>query len=190
MVRDFSYDISMDIQKRWSPRAFSGESVKLEVMALLEAARYAPSCFNEQPWRFVVASESEELTVMRSILNESNQIWANAAPVLIAVLAKQTFTQNGKPNFWHVFDTGTAWGYLSLEAQRRGLISHAMAGFDKDKARVVLQVPDDYAVVTMVAVGKMGKKEDLPPMLQEKEEPASRKPLSEIVFNGVFGQKM
>jgi len=188
MARDFLYDISPDIQQRWSPRAFSSESITGEVMALLEAARYAPSAFNEQPWRFVVASEPEELTVMRSVLVEANQVWANTAPVLLAVLAKQTFSHNGKPNAWHTFDTGTAWGYLSLEAQRRGLISHAMAGFDKEKARVVLQVPDDYAVVTMVAVGKLGRKEDLPPMLQEREAPASRKPLVEIVFNGVFGR--
>jgi len=184
-MRDFSYEISEDIQKRWSPRAFSTEPVEMDdLMALFEAARYAPSCFNEQPWRFIVAVKEDELKVMRSILNENNQEWANKAPVLVVIVAKKSFTSNGEPNSWHAFDAGTAWGFLALEAQRRGFITHAMGGFSKIKAHDVLDIPGKYEVLAMIAIGKKGKKEELSPALQTREEPATRKPLTELVFHG------
>ena len=184
-MRDFSYEISETIKKRWSPRAFSGEPVdEDDLMALFEAARYAPSCFNEQPWRFIVATTEDEIQVMRSLLNESNQEWANKAPVLALLVAKKSFAKDGQPNNWHAFDAGTAWGFLALEAERRGLITHAMGGFSKVKAHELLAIPGKYEVLAMIAIGKMGKKEELPPALQEREEPAMRKPLKEIVFPG------
>ncbi len=183
-MRDFSYDVSETIKQRWSPRAFSTDPVdKSDLMALFEAARYAPSCFNAQPWRFIVATTDNELEVFRSILNDSNRIWADKAPVLAVIVAKKSFS-NGEPNNWHAFDTGTAWGFLALEAQRRGLITHAMGGFSKIKAHELLAIPGKFEVLAMIAIGKMGKKEDLPSQLQEREEPASRMPLSEIVFHG------
>lgn len=186
-MRDFSYDISEDIQKRWSPRAYSEEGLpESDVMALLEAARYAPSCFNEQPWRFVVAMTQDELKVMRELLTETNQAWANKAPVLVAVLARKQFS-SGKDNYWHMFDSGTAWGFFALEAQRRGLIAHAMGGYNREKAQTVLCVPEEYCIITIVAVGKYGDKSQLPAALQTREHPNTRKPLSEIVSRGRFG---
>ena len=185
-MRDFAYDISEDIQKRWSPRAYSEEKLpESEVMALLEAARYAPSCFNEQPWRFIVAVSEEELNVMQGLLTETNQSWASKAPVLIAILARKQFG-SGKDNYWHMFDSGTAWGFLALEAQRRGLIAHAMGGYHREKAQTILGVPDEFAVVTIVAVGKYGEKAQLPAALQSREQPNTRKPLTEIVYRGRF----
>jgi nitroreductase len=131
MQRTFKYEILKEIRERWSPRAFSEEKInKDDLLAVIEAAHYAPSCFNEQPWRFIIAEKDEDLKIMRSILNLRNQQWAGKAPVLILILAHKYFSANSKNNFWNQFDAGTAWGFLSLEAQRRGLITHAMAGFD------------------------------------------------------------
>ena len=184
MEREFNYDIMKEIKGRWSPRAFSSEKLNHEdVMAMLEAARYAPSCFNEQPWRFIVADDEETLVKMRSVLAESNQVWANAAPVLIAILAKKTFAYNGKDNFWHQFDTGTAWGYLSLEAERRGIATHAMGGFSKKLLRETFHVTDEYDVITVVAIGKMGEKEKLPDDLKERERPEVRESLENLIYN-------
>ncbi|MDW7740630.1 MAG: nitroreductase family protein, partial [Bacillota bacterium] len=127
MSRVFNYDIMPEIKTRWSPRAFSSKPVaKEELMALLEAAHYAPSCSNEQPWRFLIADNAEKLAKLFSVLNEGNQAWANKAPVLILLIGKNHFEKTEKANHWHMFDSGTAWGFLSLEAERRGLITHAM----------------------------------------------------------------
>ena len=125
MKRQFKYNIMQEIKDRWSPRAFSTEKISEEdLQAILEAASYAPSCFNEQPWRLLIASEEKELEIMRSLLTEKNYRWAKNAPVLILILAHRYFAYNNKENRWHQFDSGTAWGYLSLEAQKRGFITH------------------------------------------------------------------
>jgi len=184
MERTFNYDIMPEIKQRWSPRAFSSEKIPHEeILALLEAARYAPSCFNEQPWRFIVADDEPALTKLRGVLTPTNQSWANAAPVLILILAEKHFLLNGNPNYWHMFDTGTAWGYLTLEAQRRGLITHAMGGFSKDGARAAFNIPDEYDIITVAAVGKYGNKDDLNEDLREREQPADRKNIKELILN-------
>ena len=186
MLRKFSYEISEDIKQRWSPRAFSSEDVsKTDIMALLEAAHYAPSCYNEQPWRFIIAASKDQLAIMRSLLYEANQLWANKAPILIAIVAKDIFS-NGKPNCWSAFDAGAAWGYLSLEAHRRGLITHAMGGFSREKSRELLGIPAEHSIISIVAVGKMGNMSELPQELREKEQPALRRDLEEVVFYGKF----
>lgn len=183
MSRTFQYDIMTEIKDRWSPRAFSPEPVSEEqIMTLLEAARFAPSCNNEQPWRFLVAQNSERLQRMRSALNEGNRRWAENAPVLIMILSKKTFTRNGKENYWNMFDAGTAWGYLSLEAQRQGLYSHAMGGFNKELARSLFSVSDDYHIITIVAVGKPGEKRMLDEDLLDREKPADRTPLRDLLL--------
>lgn len=183
MERTFKYEIMPEIKSRWSPRAFSNEKIsKDDIMALIEAARYAPSCFNEQPWRFIVADNHETLTKIRSILAPSNQIWADKAPVLIIILSKKTFDRNGKDNYWNMFDAGTAWGYMSLEAQRRGLITHAMGGFSKDKTREAFEITDDYNIITVVAVGKYGNKENLTEELQDREHPETRMEIEELLL--------
>ena len=183
MERQYKYDIMPEIKERWSMRAFSEEKISRdEIMAVIEAARFAPSCFNEQPWRFIIADDEEKLGKMRGVLVESNQVWANVAPVLIAILSQKVFSYNGKDNFWNMFDTGTAWGYLSLEAQRRGLATHAMGGFSRSKLREVFNVSDDYEIICVVALGKPGDKEKLPEALQKRERPDVRKDTSDVLL--------
>lgn len=183
MTRIFHHDIMPEIKARWSPRAFSSEAISNnDLMAILEAGSFAPSCFNEQPWRFIIAAEKQELSIMQSILTEKNRQWAGKAPVLILLLAKKNFTLNENPNDWHVFDSGTAWGFMSLEAIRRGIISHAMAGFSKEKAIELFNISDEFEPITVIAVGKTGNSTELPPDLREIEAPNSRKSLLELII--------
>lgn len=181
--RKVNYDIMEEIVQRWSPRAFSSEPIKEEeLMAMLEAARFAPSCFNEQPWRFIVGYTSETREKVVSVLAESNRVWAAKAPVLLIICAKKTFAMNGKDNFWHMFDAGTAWGYFSLEAQRRGFQTHGMGGFDKKKTVEIFGLGEEYQPIAAVAVGKYGNPEELPEQLREREVPAERKPLEDLIL--------
>jgi nitroreductase len=190
MPRNFNYEILPQIKTRWSPRAFSEETIPRElILQIMEAARYAPSCFNEQPWRFVIADTSTSLEKMRATLSDSNKRWAAKAPVLIAVCSKKSFSSNGKDNSWHQFDTGTAWGFLSLEAEKLGLITHGMAGFDKDAARKNIGITADYEVIALVALGKHGDKNYLPDDLRSREEPGSRKEIPAISFFETFAHK-
>lgn len=187
MSRTFKHDLLIEIKERWSPRAFSTEKIaREEIEALLEAASYAPSCFNEQPWRFLVADEENTLKKLRSALTPSNQNWANSAPVLLLIVSKKTFSSGGKDNYWHMFDAGTAWGFLSLEAQKRGLCTHAMGGFNRTIVKELFKLPDDLTVITVVAVGRYGDKNSLPAELLERETPGTRKPVSELILNTDF----
>lgn len=182
-MREYNYEILDLIVKRWSPRAFSKKPVpKEDLMAILEAARYAPSCFNEQPWRFMVADDPKSLEVMRKVLMEKNYLWAKNAPVLILMLSKKQYEKNGKDNKYHDFDTGTAWGFLSLEAVRRGYQTHGMAGIKKKEARELFKIPEDIHIIGMIALGINGSIEDLDDMFIEDESPSSRKPLEDIVL--------
>lgn len=188
MTRKFNYDIMPEIKERWSARALSSEKIaKEDILALLEAARYAPSCFNEQPWRFLVADDEETLAKMRGILTPKNRRWADRAPVLILIASVKTFEYDGSKNYWNMFDTGTAWGYLSLEAQRRGLIAHAMGGFDREKARSVFGLADSLNIITVAAVGRYGNKGDLPDDLREQEFPQTREEIEDLLLNGNGG---
>lgn len=181
--RKVNYDIMDEIVQRWSPRAFSTEPVKEEeLMAMLEAARFAPSCFNEQPWRFIVGYSKETREKVLSVLGEANQVWAKKAPVLMIIVAKKTFEMTGKDNFWHMFDAGTAWGYFSLEAQRRGFITHGMGGFNKKKTVEIFELGEEYQPIAAVAIGMYGDKDALPEDLREREVPAERKELEELIL--------
>lgn len=183
MPREYNFDILDLIKTRWSPRAFSNEPVEMsDLLALCEAARFAPSCFNEQPWRFILATTPDELTTMQSILTASNLVWAKLAPALLLILAKKTFSETGQDNYWHMFDTGTAWGYLSLEAQSRGLITHGMGGFSKKKAQELYHLPLDLAPLAVIAIGKLGRSENLPEHLREREQPGGRNELESLFF--------
>ncbi|MTI68612.1 MAG: nitroreductase family protein [Firmicutes bacterium] len=183
MGREFQYDIMEEIKKRWSPRAFSEEKVnKDDLYAIFEAARFAPSCFNEQPWKYIIAEDEKDLSVMRKFMFDGNRIWADKAQVLALVISNNTFW-NGKKNRWNQFDAGTSWGYLSLEAQRRGLITHAMGGFDRKKVRKELNISDKYDIIAMIAIGKMGNKENLPKDIKEREKPGLRAPLNKSLIN-------
>lgn len=196
-VRYSEYKINPLILNRWSPRSMTGdeELSNEEIMPIFEAARWAPSAFNTQPWRFIYAKRNtvreEVWNRFFNLLVEGNKEWAKNAAVLTVVISKKEFEYNGRvlPLTTRQFDTGAAWENLALEASSRGLIAHAIAGFDYDKARKDLDIPDGYDVMAMIAIGIRGPKENLPPKLQEMESPSDRKPLEEIVMEGHFKQE-
>lgn len=193
-IKDFrksQYDVDDIFINRWSPRAMSAEEIdEAMLMSLFEAARWAPSSNNNQPWRFIYTRRnSSHWEIFFNLLAESNQIWAKNAAVLIVVISKKTF-DNGKPSVTHSYDAGAAWGSLALMGSLRGLVVHGMQGFDYEKAKQALGVPDDYTVEAMIAVGRKGRKEDLPSFLQEREFPSARKSIAEIAFEGHFKVKM
>ena len=167
---------------RWSPRAFLPEPLpEHQIQTLFEAARWAPSCFNEQPWLFLYATDPEDRKVFASILVKKNQLWASQAPLLIFAIARRKFKQSGKENRHAPYDTGSAWMSLALQARRLGLYAHSMAGFDVEKAHEILGVPkEDYHVMAGIAVGRKGDDAHLPEDLRRMESPNTRKPLTEV----------
>ena len=173
---------------RWSPRAMSGEPISAEqLMTVFEAARWAPSSYNEQPWRFLYARRgTKHWPTFFSLLVEANQAWAQNAAVLVVIVSGTTFTNGGGPNRVHTFDAGSAWENLALQGTLIGLVVHGMAGFDYERARRDLGVPDDFEVEAMVAIGKPGRTEDLPEAVRALETPSGRKPLSQVVCEGPF----
>ncbi len=172
---------------RWSPRAMSGEEIdETTLFSLFEAARWAPSSNNNQPWRFIYGRRNtKSWTTFFNLLAEGNQGWAKNAAVLIVVISKTTF-DNGNNARTHSYDAGAAWENFALQGSLAELVVHGMQGFDYDKAKEVLSIPDGYKVEAMIAVGKKGKKEDLPQYLQEREFPSARKNISEIAMEGFF----
>lgn len=176
------------ILKRRSLRAIDPtRSIPDEVLTrMLEAARWAPSCSNRQPWRFVAVEDPEALDRARSALKRGNQTWANHAPLLIAVCANPAddYELNGQPLY--LLDCGLAAENLILQGVAEGLAVHPMAGWEEDKMREALSIPDPYRVVVVIAVGYPGRLEDLPEDLQQRETAErSRKPLEELVhYNG------
>jgi nitroreductase len=174
--------------RRWSPRAMSGEPLKeTELLTLFEAARWAPSTYNEQEWRFLYARrDTPQWADFFGLLMEANQAWCKHAAVLSVVVARKTFTRNNQPSPVHVFDVGTAWQNLALQATAMGLVCHGMAGFHFDKARTVLKIPDEFAVAAMFALGRPGDPGSLPPELREREKPSVRRPVRESICEGVF----
>ena len=173
---------------RWSPRAMSGEGVTdEELMTLFEAARWAPSSYNNQPWRILYARrETEQWPVFFGLLVEGNRAWAKAAAALLLFVSKETFDFNGKPYPTHSFDTGAAWENLALQATMLGLVTHGMQGFDYERARSELNIPEGFRVEAMIAVGRPGDPAQLPESLREREGPSGRKALSEITCEGAF----
>ncbi len=185
------YAIAPMILNRWSPRAMSGEALEEEtLMSLFEAARWAPSCFNDQPWRFLYARrEGAHWEDFFGLLVEANQAWARQAAVLVVAVSHKVFEYNAKPSPTHTFDTGAAWQNLALQGAHLGLVVHGMAGFDYARAPEVLGLPEDYAVEAMIAIGKPGDKAKLPEALQNKEFPSARKAIPEFAWEGGFGDK-
>jgi nitroreductase len=173
---------------RWSPRPMTGEGINDEdLMSLFEAARWAPSSYNNQPWRFIYAKrDTKHWEVLFNLLVEGNKAWAKNASVLIVVIARRNFEFNEKPARTNQFDAGAAWENLALEATFRGIVTHGMQGFDYEKARKVLEIPDNFDVLAMIAIGRKAPREHLPPQLQEREYPNDRKPLQVIVMEGKF----
>jgi nitroreductase len=173
---------------RWSPRAMSGEEIpEQEIMILFEAVRWAPSSFNNQPWRILYARrESEHWPVFFNLLVEGNKAWCKNAAALLLFVSKTTFDHNGQPSRTHSFDCGAAWENLALQGTIKGYVVHGMQGFDYDRAKSELGIPDGFQVEAMIAVGKPGDPATLPEKVRERETPNDRKPLSEIVREGTF----
>lgn len=173
------------LARRWSARAFSTKTVeKSKLLSILEAACWAPSSRNEQPWRYVVFTDDnrEKLDKARSILLEINN-YAKRAPILICAITKRTYSDNGIYNRLHFHDLGAANENMFLESFNQGLIMHEMGGFNRDKARELFNIPDDYEVGIMIAIGYQDSHEILPERYREKaNSPRERKPLSEIAF--------
>jgi nitroreductase len=186
--RSIEHDVDSLFPDRWSPRAMSGEPIsQQDLMTLFEAARWAPSSNNNQPWRILYAHrESTQWQLFLNLLVDANRIWAQRASVLLVFVSKKTFDHNGKPSITHSFDTGAAWENLALQGSLKGYVVHGMQGFSYTRAKTELNIPDDFAVEAMVAVGKPGPTNALPVDLQEREFPNNRKPLSEISCEGVF----
>ena len=176
------------IVNRWSPRALNGEPITdAEMWTLFEAARWAPSTYNEQEWRFLYARAGRpEWQTFFDLLAEGNQTWCGRAALLAVILAKKTFSKTGMPNPVHLFDCGNAFENLALQGTAMGLVVHGMQGFDFEKARRSLNVPDDFEVAAMFAVGHPGNPADLPDHLRKIEIPSDRKPLTDIVAEGAF----
>jgi len=174
------------ILKRWSPRAFADKPVSSDdLKKVFEAARWAASSYNEQPWRFIVGRRGDT-TYQRifDALVEFNQSWAKTAPVLILSVASKKFAHNGQENYYLLHDTGAANANLALEATALGLHAHSMAGFDHDKARKAFNVPEDFAIGSVTALGYFGDPAVLPEkMLATEESPRERRSLSETVFS-------
>jgi len=173
-----NYPVNNLIMSRWSPRAFSNQLVeKKKVLSVLEAARWAPSAFNEQPWRFVIGENGDETyTKIFDSLVEWNQQWVKFVPVLILNIAKKTFTHNNTQNVTFKYDLGQAVGQMILEVVNQGLVSHQMTGFDPDKA------------ASVTAIGYQGNIEDLPEEFAKIEiNKRERKDLESIAFKEKFG---
>lgn len=182
------YKINPLILNRWSPRSMSGEELSDDdMLSLFEAARWAPSSSNNQPWRFIYAKRNtEKWDRLFNLMFEGNKIWTKNAAVLVVVISRKNFEQNEKPSKTYQYEAGAAWENLTLEAATRGLVAHGMAGFNYEKARKELDIPDNFDVMAMIAIGKIGTKENLPQQLQEREHPNDRKPLAEIIMEGQF----
>lgn len=178
------------LANRWSGRAYDADQSvsKEQVVSLLEAARWAPSCFGDQPWRYVVCNKADNLQAWQAAFDclvPGNQGWAVNAPVLLLICADTLFGHNDKPNKWAAYDTGAATENLCLQATALGLMAHQMGGFDADKARATFNVPERYQILAMVTVGYQASVESLSGEVKERELAArSRKPLEELFFNG------
>jgi nitroreductase len=186
--RQAGYPIAAPLLDRWSPRALSGEALsEAELMPLFEAARWAPSSGNFQPWRFLYARRDTDFwPAFFGLVTPRNQAWAQRAGALVLVISRTHFDGDGRPCRTHSYDSGAAWENLALQAAASGLVAHGIEGFDYDQARRVLRVPAAYAIEAMVVIGKPGDKALLSESLQQREQPNTRRPLAELVCEGPF----
>jgi nitroreductase len=178
--------------ERWSPRAFTEEQIPEEELRILfEAARWAPSSMNAQPWRFVYARRgTPAFPRLLSVLAPRNQEWAKGAAALVAVVSQELVTVPGKdapvPSATHSFDAGAAWAFLALQAHLRGWATHGMGGFDRERAMKELEVPARYRIEAFVAIGRRGDPATLPEWARAREVPSARKPVAELISEGAF----
>lgn len=194
-VAPAEHDILDVIRRRWSPRAFDTVRpvARADLLRLFEAARWAPSSRNEQPWRFVVAERDrtpEAFDTMAGVLLGTNPAWAPAAPVLVLIAVRTTHERDDSVNRVAHYDTGQAVGFLTLQATAMGLAARQMAGFDREQARAAVGVPEPFEPAVMMAIGYLGTPETLPEGKQRDDEhrPRSRRVIDEIVFDGWWGR--
>lgn len=186
--RTADHPIESLILDRWSPRAMSGESISPnELMCLFEAARWAPSSFNAQQWRALYARrESEHWATFFNLLVAGNKIWAQNAAALVVFISRKNFEYNDEPSVTHSYDCGAAWQSFALQGFSQGLVVHGMEGFDYDRTRTDLKIPDEFQIEAMAAVGKPGDKTALPEKLQKSESPNDRRKISASICEGPF----
>lgn len=186
--RKADHQIDSLFLNRWSPRAMTGETIsQAELLTLFEAARWAPSSYNYQPWRFLYAHrDTKHWQTFFNLLVEFNQSWAHSAAVLVVFISRTQFDFNGEPAPTHSFDTGAAWENLALQGSLKGLAVHGMQGFDYERARTELNVPEGFQVEAMCAIGRPAKAESLSEGLLAKESPSGRRKLEETICEGPF----
>lgn len=189
--RQPDHPVAPQFPARWSPRSFTDRALtEAEVMSLLEAARWAPSASNHQPWRLVWALRGEAaFEAIRDTLTGNNPLWAGKAAVLFVVASKdRVLNREGAEvaNRTAGFDTGAAWMSLALQAEAMGLFAHAMGGFDKDRLAAAIHLPEGHTLHCVVAAGEQGPADALPEVLREREKPSGRKPVGEVAVRGRF----
>src|SRR5436309_2349651 len=187
-VRKADHPIEKLLIDRWSPRAMSGEPIsREELMRLFEAARWAPSSFNAQQWRALYARrETEHWPVFFNLLVEANKVWAKNAAVLVVFISRKTFEYDDEPSVTHAYDSGAAWENFALQGFRQNLVVHGMEGFDYERARSELRIPDEFQIEAMAAVGRPGSKELLPEKREKRESPNDRRKVIESILEGPF----
>jgi len=187
-IAETDYSVIDLIKNRWSPTAFSSNPIEEEkVLSMLEAARWTPSCFNEQPWNFILFKKEniEEFGKIIGILSTRNQLWAKNAPLIILSVAKLNFERNGKFNKHALHDVGASVNNLTLQATSMGLFVHQMAGFDSEKAKELFNIPDGYEPVAAIAIGYYGDQDDLPEeFINSENSKRNRKPIDSFSFAG------
>jgi nitroreductase len=190
-VRKADRPIESLLLDRWSPHAMLGAEIsEEELMRLFEAARWAPSSFNAQQWRALYARRgTEHWQTFFDLLVDANKAWAKNAAVLVVFISRKFFDYNDESSVTHSYDCGAAWENFALQGFHQGLVVHGMEGFDYDRARTELRIPDDFQVEAMAAVGWPGPKELLPEKLRARESPNDRRKVSESVFEGPFRAK-
>ncbi len=190
--RKADHEIDPIFLERWSPRAFTGEPIpEADLFRLFEAARWAPSTYNSQPWRFCYARrETPAFERFLGLLSETNHGWAKNAAALIVVVSKTRFTPPGQQapidSYSHSFDSGAAWASLAFQALKLGWATHGMGGFDHGRAVSELNIPEGHRVEMILTIGRKADKSVLPEALQAREKPSARNPITQLIFEGGF----
>ncbi len=190
--RKADHEIEPIFLERWSPRAFTGEPIpQAELLRLFEAARWAPSTYNSQPWRFCYAHrDTPAFATCLDLLMETNRSWCKNAAALVFVISAKSFTPPGGKapidSYSHSFDSGAAWASLAFQGLKMGWATHGMGGFDYARAPGVLNLPEGHRVEMALAIGRKGDKAVLPEALQAREQPNGRKPVTDFVLEGGF----
>jgi nitroreductase len=194
LIRKTNHAIAPQFIERWSPRSFTDEKIPHDTLfTFFEAARWAPSAANRQPWRFIYSlHDSASWSNFLNLLTDNNRAWAYRAAALVVIVSESSApardTGVATPSHSHAFDAGAAWAHLALQASLSGWATHGIGGFDRDKARELLSIPPQFAIQAAVAIGRRGSKEELSGELRQRESPNGRLPLQQIIFADCFAE--